>query len=62
MPEGNLIKTFINHSIQILKKDDFKGYNTAIKKYYETYPQLLKIIYYWFYSKIHHNKLILKEV
>jgi len=62
MASGNLLKTLIKRSIQILKKDGFRGYITAIKKYYEAYPPLRKVMYYWLYSKLHRNKLIVKEV
>jgi len=62
MPSGNIVKTLISRSIQILKKDGIKGYYIAIKKYYEAYPPLRKVFYYWLYSKLHKNKMIIKEV
>ena len=62
MAKGNIVKTLITRSIQILKKDGIKGYFTAIKKYYEAYPPLRKVLYYWLYSKLHKKKLIVKEV
>ena len=62
MADENLIKTLIKRSIQIFRKDGLKGYFIAIKKYYEAYPPLRKIFYYWLYSKLHKNKLIIREV
>lgn len=62
MAEGSLVKTLISRSIQILKKDGIKGYYIAMKKYYEAYPPLRKVLYYWLYSKLHRNKTIIREV
>jgi FkbM family methyltransferase len=62
MPGENLIQTLIKRSIQILKKDGFRGYLLSIKNYSEAYPPLRKILYYWLYSKLHKNKLIIKEI
>jgi len=62
MSDSNLIKTLTKRSIEILKKDGFKGYISAIKKYYESYPPLRKNLYYWLYSKIKKEKLIIKEI
>lgn len=62
MAEENLIKTLIKRSFQIIRKEGFRGYLLSIKQYYEAYPPLRKILYYWFYSKLHKNKLIVKDI
>ncbi len=58
----NMIIILIKHSLEILKKEGIKGYIDAIKKYYESYPPLRKNIYYWLYSKLHPNKLVIRNI
>lgn len=62
MVKSNLIKILTKRSIEILKQDGFKGYITAIREYYESYPPLRKNLYFWLYSKLKHPKLIVKEI
>jgi len=62
MAESNIVKTLLKKSVEILKKDGFKGYLSAIRGYYESYPPLRKNLYYWLYSKTHSNKFIVKEI
>jgi FkbM family methyltransferase len=62
MSKDNLIKTLITHSIKILKKDGLKGYFSSIREYYESYPPFRKLVYYWLYSKLHKNKMIIREI
>jgi FkbM family methyltransferase len=59
---ANLIIILFKRSLQIIKKEGFKGYIKAIKEYYKSYPPLRKNLYYWLYSKLHRNKLIVKDV
>ena len=62
MTDSNIMKILLKRSIEILKKEGFKGYITAIQNYYESYPPLRKNLYYWLYSKIKQSKLIVKEI
>jgi FkbM family methyltransferase len=59
---ANIINTLLKRSLEILKKEGFKGYIDAIKKYYEAYPPLRKYLYYWIYSKIHPSKFIIRDI
>jgi FkbM family methyltransferase len=62
MNEGNLIKILIKRSIGIIKKKGIRQYFKAIKNYYEAYPPLRKNFYYWLYSKLNPNKLIIRNI
>ena len=62
MAESNIIKILTKRSIEILKQEGFRGYITAIKKYYESYPPLRKNLYYWLYSKLNRSRLVIREI
>lgn len=62
MADENILSTLLKRSLEILKKDGFKGYIIAIKKYYEAYPPLRKNLYYWLYSKLARSKMIVREI
>jgi len=59
---ANLIIILFRRSLEIIKKDGFKGYIIAIRKYYESYPPLRKNLYYWIYSKLHSSKLVIRTI
>jgi FkbM family methyltransferase len=62
MVEKNLIITLIEHSIKIFKKEGTRGYLLAIKNYYNSYPALHKVLYYWLFSKFHRRKIIIRNI
>lgn len=62
MADENILSILLKRSLEILKKEGFKGYILAYKKYYEAYPPLRKNLYYWLYSKLARSKMIVKEI
>ncbi len=62
MSEENVIKILVRRSLQILREEGISGYFNAIKNYYEAYHPLRKDLYYWLYSKLARNKMVVKDI